>query len=95
MYVETRLDSALKYQKKFENLAATDDVEYTLEHRFYANMGAIKVNLPPQKARTLENRGNEMVGRGHTEHHPNISTPNEVSQSIKMLYLTMTQTLSK
>jgi len=64
MYAGTRLDSALKSQKKFENLPAVDNIEWTLEHGFYANIGAfaIKVNLPSQKARTLENWDNKMVG---------------------------------
>jgi hypothetical protein len=61
-----RLETALKLRKKFENLAAMDGVEWTLEHGFYAEMGAfaMKVNLPPQKAQTLENGGNKMVGNG-------------------------------
>ena len=64
-----RLGSALESRKNFRDLAATDGIEWTLKHGFYANMGgfAIEVKIPPQKTQPSETWGNGSV-RGQGKH---------------------------
>lgn len=61
-FAAMRLEGALRSREQFKPLAAIDDIEWTLEHDFYANMGAfaIKVKLPPQRTRSSETEGDGM-----------------------------------